>query len=143
MFRVLTPDFAVAGQLQPEDMATAAAQGYALVINNRPEGEEPGQPGADAMAEAARSAGLEYHYIPLRGGGLTMDHISQTEAVLAQGKGPILAYCRSGMRSTTLWALAKAKAGEDPQELAAQAGAAGYDLGPVAGLMEQLKHGNM
>lgn len=143
MFRVLTPGFAVAGQLQPEDMATAAAQGYTLVINNRPDGEEPGQPSAEAMAEAAHAAGLEYHYIPLRGGGLTMDHVSQTEAVLAEGKGPVLAYCRSGMRSTTLWALARAKTGADPQELARQAGEAGYDLGPVAGLMEQLKQGNM
>ena len=143
MFRVLTPGFAVAGQLQPEDMATAAAQGYTLVINNRPDGEEQGQPSAEVMAEAAHAAGLEYHYIPLRGGGLTMDHISQTEAVLAEGKGPILAFCRSGMRSTTLWALAKAKAGAEPQELVIQAGQAGYDLGPVVGLMEQLKQGNM
>lgn len=143
MFRVLTPDFAVAGQLRPEDMATAAAQGYTLVINNRPDGEEPGQPSAEEMAAAAKAAGLEYHYIPLRGGGLTMDHVDQTAAVLAQGKGPILAFCRSGMRSTTLWALASARAGADPQELSALAGAAGYDLGPVAGLMEQLKQGNM
>jgi len=143
MFHVLTPGFAVTGQLQPEDMATAAAQGYTLVINNRPDGEEPGQPSAEQMAGAAHAAGLEYHYIPLRGGGLTMEHISQTEAVLAQDKGPILAFCRSGMRSATLWALAKAKAGADPQELMAQAGRAGYDLAPMAGLMDQLKQTNM
>jgi|SRR5690606_14074816 len=143
MFHVLTPGFAVAGQLRPEDMAAAAAQGYVLVINNRPDGEEPGQPSAEAMAAAAEAAGLEYHYIPLRGGGLTMDHVSQTEAVLAQGKGPVLAYCRSGMRSATLWALARAKTGADPQALITQAGQAGYDLAPVAGLMEQLKQDSM
>lgn len=143
MFHVLTPGFAVAGQLRPEDMATAAAQGYVLVINNRPDGEEPGQPSAEAMAAAAQAAGLDYHYIPLRGGGLTMDHVSQTEAVLAQGKGPALAYCRSGMRSATLWALAQAKTGADPQALITQAAQAGYDLTPVAGLMEQMKQDSM
>ena len=143
MFRVLTPGFAVAGQLQPEDMAAAAAQGYALVINNRPDGEEPGQPASDTIAEAARAAGLEYHHIPLSGGGLTMDHIGRTEAALAEAKGPVLAFCRSGMRSTTLWALARAKEGHEPQELVTTAGQAGYDLAPMVGLMTRLKQGNM
>jgi len=143
MFRVLTPGFAVAGQLQPEDMAAAAAEGYALVINNRPDGEEAGQPSAEEIAEAARAAGLAYRHIPLSGGGLTMDHIGQTEAALEGAGGPILAFCRSGMRSTTLWALARAKTGAEPQELVTLAGQAGYDLTPMTGLMEKLKHDNM
>ncbi|MGK2286929.1 TIGR01244 family sulfur transferase [Pedomonas sp. V897] len=143
MFRVLTPGFAVAGQLQPEDMATAATQGYTLVINNRPDGEEPGQPASETIAAAARAAGLAYHHIPLSGGGLTLDHITRTEEALAQAEGPVLAFCRSGMRSTTLWALARAKAGQEPQELVSTAGQAGYDLSPMVGLMTRLKQGNM
>lgn len=138
MFRVLTPDFAVAGQLQPEDLAAAAEQGYRLIINNRPDNEEPGQPSAEIMAEAASRAGLEYRHIPLRPGGLTVEMITETEMLMEETPGPILAFCRSGTRSATLWALARAKAGAAPQELVSIAGQAGYDLAPMAGLMEQL-----
>lgn len=138
MFRALTPDFSVYGQLRPEDMQQAAAAGFTLVINNRPEGEEPGQPGGASMEAAARAAGLDYAAIPVRPGQFTRPMVDETRALLAAAHGPVLAFCRSGARSTTLWALARASAGEAPQTLIDQAAAAGYDIAPMAEVLASL-----
>jgi uncharacterized protein (TIGR01244 family) len=119
-------------------MVTAAAQGFALVINNRPDDEEPGQPESAAIEAAATAAGLAYAHIPLGAAGLSMEMIAATRQAMATADGPVLAYCRSGNRSTILWALAKAASGEDPGALAQMAAAAGYDLRPVAALMQDL-----
>jgi uncharacterized protein (TIGR01244 family) len=138
MFITLTPDFAVAGQLPPAAMTQAAAQGFTLVINNRPDGEEPGQPDSASMAAAAKDAGLVYVYIPMGGAGLRPEMIDATRKAIADAKGPVLAFCRSGNRSTILWGLAQAARGEDPARLKQIASTAGYDLGPVLPLMESL-----
>ena len=66
--RTVTGSFSTAPQLLPQDMEEAAARGFALVINNRPDGEAPGQPTSAEMAAAAKAAGLEYLYVPVRGG---------------------------------------------------------------------------
>ncbi len=138
MFIQLTPDYAVAGQLPPSAMVQAAAQGFALVINNRPDGEEPGQPSSADMQSAAAAAGLAYAHIPMGAAGLSMEMIQETQHAIAAAGGPVLAFCRSGNRSTILWALAKAASGTQPAVLAQTASAAGYDLRAVAGLMQSL-----
>jgi uncharacterized protein (TIGR01244 family) len=138
MFISLTPDFSVAGQLQPTAMAQAAAAGFAMVINNRPDHEEPGQPDSASMAAAAQGAGLAYVHIPMGAAGLSPDMIEATRLAIADAPGPVLAFCRSGNRSSILWGLAKAARGEDPARLAQTAAAAGYDLRPVMGLMQNL-----
>jgi uncharacterized protein (TIGR01244 family) len=115
----------VAGQIGPEEIA---GLGVAMVINNRPDGEEPGQPTSAQMEAAARAAGLDYRHIPIAG-GFSPD---QVEAMAdALDRGPTLAFCRSGTRSTYLWALARASRGAPAGELAERAAAAGYDLGPI------------
>jgi uncharacterized protein (TIGR01244 family) len=132
--RPVTEDFAVAPQLSPEDLKEVAARGFRLVINNRPDGEAPDQPPSTAMALAAREAGLDYLHIPVAG----MAQRGQLEAMvraLKGAEGPALAFCRSGTRSITAWALGEAMAGEkEPPELVRLARAAGYDLGPVFGV---------
>jgi uncharacterized protein (TIGR01244 family) len=138
MFIALTPDFSVAGQLLPAAMAEAAAAGFTLVINNRPDAEEPGQSDSTQMAAAAQAAGLAYVHIPMGAAGLSPDMIEAMRLAIADASGPVLAFCRSGNRSTILWGLARAASGEDPASLAQTAAAAGYDLRPMMGLMQNL-----
>ena len=100
----ITSTFAVAAQFRPEDFAEAAALGFKTIINNRPDGEEVGQlPSAEA-AELARAAGLAYHYIPTGKMELFSDAVvDASEGVMSAAHGPILAYCRSGMRCSIVW----------------------------------------
>jgi uncharacterized protein (TIGR01244 family) len=138
MFTRLSHDFSVAGQLPASAMMEAAIQGYRVVINNRPDDEEPGQPSSSAIAEAAANAGLMYLHIPMGASGLSREMIEATRRAIETATGPVLGFCRSGNRSTILWALARAASGDAPDELMATAAGAGYDLRPVAQLMHDL-----
>jgi uncharacterized protein (TIGR01244 family) len=129
--RKVTDDFAVAPQIGVGDVAAAARAGYALLINNRPDGEAPDQPTSEQMAEAACDAGLAYVHIPVRGGP-TLEQVEAMQAALAQTKGPALAFCRSGTRSIVTWALGEARTGTLSREALLRLGAqAGYDLSAV------------
>jgi uncharacterized protein (TIGR01244 family) len=129
--RRVTDDFSVAPQLAPEDLATAAAQGFKLIVNNRPDGEAPGQPTGAQMAEAAQAAGLAYVHIPVSGMARP-DQVQAMRAALAEAGGPTLAFCRSGTRSITAWAIGEVTSGDRPApEIVALAGEAGYDLSPL------------
>ncbi len=131
----------VSPQITADDVATLKAQGFTTIVNNRPEGEEAGQPTGDAIAEAAASAGMAYHAIPITHAGFSHPQLDATATVLADSDGPILAYCRSGTRSCNLWALASAKAGGDPAALVAAGGAAGYDLSGIRPTLDALSQG--
>jgi len=129
--RQVTPDFAVAPQLAPDDMAEAASRGFKLVINNRPDGEAPGQPTSLEMEQAARAAGLDYVHIPVVGGP-TPDQVEQNRAAVQSAAGPVLAFCRSGTRSIVTWSVGERLAGAQSREaLVDQGAAAGYDLSGV------------
>jgi uncharacterized protein (TIGR01244 family) len=117
----------VAGQIRPEAIA---GLGVSLIVNNRPDGEEPGQPASDEVEAAARAAGIEYRHIPVAG-GFTLPQVTEMAQALAEAKGPVLAFCKSGTRSTFLWALARARLGAEAETLVRQAAEAGYDLGPI------------
>jgi uncharacterized protein (TIGR01244 family) len=136
--RRLDDTISVAPQLSPEDLAAIKAAGFVAVINNRPDDEEPGQPSAIALQHAAEAAGLAYTALPV-GHGFTHAQVAAMRGALDAADGPVLAFCRSGTRSTYLWALARAAAGDDPADLAAKAAGAGYDLTPLAPLLEQLR----
>ena len=126
--RRVTDDFAVAPQLQPEEMAEAAAEGVKLVINNRPDGESPDQPNAAAMAKAAGEAGMAYLHVPVIGMA-TQTQVQAMHAAVAGAGGPVLAFCRSGTRSITTWALGQQTfGGRSRTELIQITRDAGYDL---------------
>ena len=136
--RRIDDSISVAPQIAPEDMAMLAEQGFGLVINNRPEGEEAGQPSNAAIRVAAEAAGLGYAEIPTVMGGMTRAQVEDMAAALAATDKPVLAFCRSGTRSCNLWALAEASRGGDPEALTAKAAAAGYDLAGIRPLLDQL-----
>jgi uncharacterized protein (TIGR01244 family) len=126
----------VSGQIQPEDVAALKTAGFTTIINNRPEGEAPDQPAGAEIEAAAKAAGLAYHAIPLGREGVSPDMVEKTKAVLEGSDGPVFAFCRSGTRSTTLWALSQA--GEmDASEIISEAAAAGYDMSHLAGHLSQ------
>lgn len=127
--RRLEESVSVAGQVWPEDMPSLAAEGFAMIVNNRPDGEEPGQPLAAQVEAAAQAAGIAYRHIPVA--QLTPEAIEAMRDALATAGGPVLAFCKSGTRSTYLWALARSLQGTDGDALVAKAAAAGYDLDPI------------
>ena len=135
MFRKLDETISVAGQIAPGDIADAAAQGFTFVVNNRPDDEQPGQPGGAEIETAARAAGLGYRAIPITHAGFSENQGAAMREALEAAPGPVLAFCRSGTRSTLVWALARARMGDDAGSLAAKAEAAGYDLSPVRALL--------
>lgn len=129
--RQVTPDFAVAPQLSPADMAQAAERGFVRVINNRPDGEAGDQPSSAEMEAAARAAGMDFVHIPVVGGP-TPDQVRLQAEAIAEAGGPVLAFCRSGTRSIVTWSLGQAATGARPRDELVQLGAnAGYDLAAV------------
>jgi uncharacterized protein (TIGR01244 family) len=126
----------VAGQIQAGGMADLAAKGVTLIVNNRPDGEESGQPSASLLESAARAAGLDYLHIPVV---QTFD--SEQVAALADAldhvEGRVLAFCKSGTRSTYLWALARARQGADVDTIVQRASVAGYDIRPLLPWLKQ------
>ena len=134
--RPITPDFAASPQISVADVATAAAQGYRTLICNRPDGEEFGQPDWAAIEAAAKAAGMETFFLPVSNAvGLTMETVEGFEAALANAPKPVLAYCRSGTRSTMAWGVASAST-TDPDTLVEAASKFGYDLNGLRPAMD-------
>jgi uncharacterized protein (TIGR01244 family) len=130
-FRKVTDAFSVAPQIAQSDIAEAAKQGFVLVINNRPDGESPDQPSSEQMEAAAKTAGVAYAYVPVRGMP-TQDQIDEVQTLIERAPGPVLAFCRSGTRSIVTWSLGQNQTGQRPTESLIQLGhAAGYDLSGV------------
>lgn len=141
MFRQLTPRVFASPQITLAEVEAAAAQGIGLIVNNRPEGESDDQVPGEDIAAACAARGIAYVAIPVTHAGFSQPQVQAMAAALAGTEAPVLAYCRSGTRSTLLWALAEASRGEDADELARLAGNAGYDLSPVRALMDMLAAG--
>ena len=137
-FKRLTDQFWASPQIAIEDIAAAATQGVTLIVNNRPDDEEPGQLTSADMEAAARTAGMDYVYIPVSHAGFSMAQVDAMADALERAEGPALGFCRSGTRSTLLWAMAEAKRGKDTEEIAKAAARGGYNVGAVAGTMEAL-----
>jgi uncharacterized protein (TIGR01244 family) len=126
-FRRVTDSFEVSPQITPDEARAAAAAGVVLIINNRPDGEQPGQPTNAEIEAAARAGGADYLYLPVVGRP-TPEQAKAQAAAVGAAKGPVLAFCRSGTRSITTWALGEAAAGHDKADLAKLGAEAGYDL---------------
>ncbi len=134
----LTDQLSVTPQISAADIATLAAQGFRSVINNRPDGEADEQPTSESLQAAARAAGLDYRHIPIVPGQLQDAQIVEFAKALDDMPGPVLAFCRTGTRSTTLWAL-QASRTQDIDGLLQTAAGAGYDLTALRPRMAQLK----
>ena len=135
MFRTLDDQVSVFGQLTAEDIAAAKAQGFTTIVNNRPDEEQPGQPSGAEIEAAARAAGLRYVAIPVDHSGFDEGQVTAMADALQTSDGPLLAFCRSGTRSTFLWALASARLGAEADTLVAKAASAGYDVTPIRGAL--------
>ncbi|MEM8696072.1 MAG: TIGR01244 family sulfur transferase [Pseudomonadota bacterium] len=136
MFRTVTDSFLAAPQISAADVAEAAQQGVKLIINNRPDDEDPDQPTGAAIAAAAQDAGLDYVAIPVTHAGFSVPQVEAMREALDTVDGKTLAFCRSGTRSTLLWALAEAHDGRDPETVAGEAAGAGYDVSPIRSIMD-------
>lgn len=129
----------VTGQLQVADMKEIAALGYAVVVNNRPDGEAwTGQPSTAELAQAAEHAGLAFVDLPFSGPGATPEQVRTLAALLRDRDRRIVAYCKSGMRSTLLWGAASVANGRPLEEVLAAARAAGTDLDPIGEMLTAL-----
>lgn len=130
--RRITPDYAVSPQITPEDVPALAQQGFKCVVNNRPDAEITPDLCCNEMRQAVEAAGMRYVANPVVNGALTMEMVASQGQAVASAEGPILAYCRSGTRSSIVWALSQA--GQIPTEdILSALSAAGYDqphLGP-------------
>jgi uncharacterized protein (TIGR01244 family) len=137
-FRRVTEQFWASPQIGLAEVAEAQRRGFSMIVNNRPEGESADQTGGIEIERAAQAAGLGYCSIPVSPAGFSEAQVDELATALAAAQGPVLAYCRSGTRSTLLWSLAQAKLGRDPDEIAADAAGAGYDVAPIRSSLEML-----
>ena len=128
--RRISPFISVSPQLSPQDVSIAASQGFKAIINNRPDREGEAQPLSAEVEAAAKRAGLAYRHIPVVSGRLTDADVARFQAATDELMGPVLAFCRTGTRSATLWALSQAHR-LDPAAILEACSEAGYDLSSI------------
>lgn len=135
MIRQLDDRTMVSGQVAPHEVAGLAQQGVTVLVNNRPDGEEPDQPMASEIEQAASAAGIAYHFVPILRGIGPADVESMQQALRQAGDGKLLAFCRSGTRSALALALAHREGGASSEEVQQRLTEAGFDPGPIAHLL--------
>ena len=135
MHRQLDDRTLVGGQIGPEDVPGLKDLGVTLIVNNRPDGEDAGQPEGDDIEAAAKAAGIDYRHVPIARGLGPSDIEAMREAINSVTDGKLFAFCRSGNRSALAWAVARSEDGVPREELDRMANQAGFDLGPVAHLI--------
>lgn len=139
--RKIDDNLSVSPQIAIEDIAEIARLGFKTLIANRPDGEEYGQPPMTDIKATAEEHGLKWVYLPVASGHITDEDVDAFAPMFAEADKPALAFCRSGTRSTVLWALSSARA-QDPQDLLSKAYQAGYDLTGLIGRMHTQQQNN-
>jgi uncharacterized protein (TIGR01244 family) len=135
MIRQLDEKVLVSGQVAPHEVAGLAEQGVTVLVNNRPDGEEPGQPLAAEIEDAAAAAGISYRFVPILRGIGPADVEEMQKALREAEGGKMLAFCRSGTRSALAVSLAKREEGASAEEVTRNLTEAGFDPGPIAHLL--------
>ena len=135
MIRKLDDKTWVSGQIAPHEVAGLAEQGITVLVNNRPDGEEPDQPLAGDIEAAAVEAGILYRFVPILRGIGPADVESMQQAIGEAGNGTLLAFCRSGTRSALACALAHRQQGASAAQVTERLAQAGFDAGPIAHLL--------
>jgi uncharacterized protein (TIGR01244 family) len=135
----LTPTIAIKGQLSLADIPSAQASGYTTIIDMRPDGEAADQPTATAMQSRVSAAGLSFAYVPTAPGPISEATVKSLMQALYEAKGPVLLYCRSGSRSSRVWALAEASraGGKSSAEILARVRAVGHDVSDLSSDIER------
>ena len=135
----LAPGLSAAGKLDRADIEALADAGFKTIINNRPDGEDPGQFPAAEARKLAEARGIAYHHIPFTAATLTRADVDAFAAALAAAAEPTVAHCRSGTRSTLVWALTRLRQGADPMALIAQAAGSGIDIAVLPAIATRLR----
>ncbi len=125
----------VDGQISAADVDALKAEGVTMIVNNRPDGEDEGQPTSAQIEAAALDAGIAYRHVPIARGMGPTDVEAMRGAIHAAGDGKMFAYCRTGTRSALAWAVAKSEDGTSRSDLERSVSEAGFDLGPVSHLL--------
>jgi sulfide:quinone oxidoreductase len=125
--RRLSETLSVSAQVEPGEVQSLAGAGFRSIISNRPDGEDPGQPTWAEIAAAAMAAGMQARHIPVTPGTIGDDDVARFSAALDELPGPVLAFCRTGGRAASLWALSKAGT-LTPDQIIGTAAEAGCDL---------------
>jgi uncharacterized protein (TIGR01244 family) len=134
----LAPGIAAAGSLDRDNIEALAQAGIRTIVNNRPDGEDFGQLPAAEAREAAEALGIAYHHIPVTAASLTRADVDAFAAVLATAPIPMVVHCRSGTRSTLLWALTRLREGADAPALIAEAACHGIDIAALPAIAARL-----
>lgn len=134
----ISPALSVSEQILPQDIAALAAAGFRSVICNRPDGEGPDQPAFAQIEAAAKAAGLQAVYLPIIPGKIGDADVLAFGTLMDELPKPVLAYCRTGTRSTSLWSLLQAGRGQPVGEILTAATGAGYDM---SGLVPRMING--
>ena len=134
MARQLDDKVLVSGQIGPDDVPELKAQGVTMLVNNRPDGEEPGQPLGAEIEEAASAAGIDYRFVPIIRGIGPADADAMNEAI-DECQGKAVVFCRSGTRSALAWAVARRAKGISRQEIERRLEGVGVDPTPIAHLL--------
>jgi len=124
----------IGAQIRPDEVAGLAQMGVSLIVNNRPDGEEPGQPLGVEIEEAASAAGIDYRSVPIIRGIGPADADAINDAI-ASTNGKTLLFCRSGTRSALAWALAQSDQGVPREDIEAKLAKVGVDPTPIAHLL--------
>ena len=135
MARQLDEQTLVDGQISPADIAALKSEGVTFIVNNRPDGEDEGQPTSAEIEAAAAAAGVGYRHVPIARGMGPSDIEAMRDAMHAAASGKLLAFCRSGNRSTLAWAVAKSEDGMPRADLERCVEGAGFSLGAVSHLL--------
>lgn len=134
-FKPLDEKVMVAGQITAADLEEVRRHGVTMIVNNRPDDEDPDQPTSAEIEAAAEAAGIDYRHIPIARGMGPAQVEEMVSALSELGDGKMLAFCRSGMRSTLAWAVACREQGVSREELEAKAASAGFSLAAVDHLL--------
>jgi uncharacterized protein (TIGR01244 family) len=134
----MAPGLSVTGRLDRPDIEALAQAGVRTIINNRSDGEDPGQLPAAEARRLAEALGIAYHHIPITAATLSRGDVDAFAATLRDAPAPVVAHCRSGTRSTLLWALSQMREGAEPLRLVAEAARLGIDIASLPALAARL-----
>jgi uncharacterized protein (TIGR01244 family) len=127
-FVCIDKNYHVSPQIEPQQIAEIAGNGFVKIICNRPDMEVSPFYSSSVMEDLAKENNIEFHLIELTHEMMTPETAARQRELVLNCKGPVLAYCASGARCSLLWAIGEANAGNDPNIILAKTLAAGYDF---------------